>query len=418
MFVKGAWAILGVDPASKQEFLNSIYSTDKMYALSQSFAVATLLQKPGGPMVGINPFANPRKDELGDPLGAAYAGTDPDPALFGVGEEEFRISPDMPWYGFWAVINEGDDVDDIKSKREQLAYSEYSRPVKFLGKDQKKHVEGATKPKNVGTRRQFPVLLDFGGGRAYAGSANKEDVATVRNLLGNLGVGLNDLSWDFGDPDWAERFLVRVWGKNKFAEAMQSRADDIRRGIDIQPEDDPGRERILKTFFALSELDSGQWAGLFPNAAIKLYDGGAPVTASDPSGAFNLLNLGGKAWNAAVCQAGVVFQELDSKFNRKGEERQFRTDLFAFDLNQSWGLPDEGAAVIRGFDAPAARKLIQKALRKAKQELPVAYYWSEWLRLLNQGVHVLADNVSLTLGKKGAGLSVREAAEAEAAEEE
>src|SRR5208282_3749828 len=113
-----------------------------------------------------------------------------------------------------------------------------------------------------------------------------------------------------------------------------------------------------------------------------------------------------------VRQAGVVFQELDSKFNRKGEERQFRTDIFAFDLNQSWALPDEGAAVIRGFDAPSARKDIQKALRKSKQEQPVAFYWSEWLRLLNAGVHTLVDNVNLTLaGKSEGGLYRREAAE-------
>ncbi len=412
MFAKGAWAILGVTPESEKTFLDAVNASDKMHALSQANAVATLLQKPGGPMMGVNPFANPRKDELGDPLAAAYAGTAPDPALFGIGEKEFRISPDMPWYGFWVVFNEGDDVDDIKSKREQLAYSEFSRPVKLLGKDQKKHVEEMTKPRNVGTRKQFPVLLDFASGRAYVASVNKEEVGQVRALLDDMGVAVHDLAWDFGERDWAEAFLNKALGKNKFHEQMESRANDIRRGIDIQPDEDPATERILKNFFALSELDSGQWAGLFPDAAIKLYEGGTPVTASDPSDAFNLLNLHNN-WGVRVQQAGVVFQELDSKFNKKGEEKQFRTDLFVFDLNQSWELPDEGAAVIRGFDAPGLKKTILKALRQSKQEQPVAFYWAEWLRALNEGIHVLVDNVNLTLGKKGIGLSMQAAADAD-----
>ena len=404
MFTKAAWAIYGITPESHQAFLDVVNNVNTMYAVSQAFSLATMRNDDTHiAMVGINPFENPRKDEQGQPLGKDFETAAPDTTVFGKGEEEFRISPDLPWYGFWMIFNEAEDVDDIKSKQEQFSYSECSRPFKFLNKDQKKGVVEMAKPLNVGTRKQFPVLLDFQTGRVYIASTNKDEIAAVRDSLDDMGVGVYGLAWDFGDPDWAERFLNKVNMKNKFAKEMSARAEDIRRGIDIEPLEDRVTENIVSNFFALSELDSGLWAGLYPNTAIKLYDGGDSVTVSNPSDAYNLLSLGG-TWNATVYQSGVVFQELDIKITKKGEEKFTRTNLFSFDLNQNWALMDEEAALIRGFDIPTFKKDILRNIKKSKQEQPVSFYWSEWLRLMNLGVYTLEDNIRLTLEIKEGGL--------------
>jgi hypothetical protein len=412
MFTKSTWAIFGINPDSQQAFVKTLNSIPTMYTLSQAFASATLNWQEEAPdlMVGINPFENPRKDEAGEAPGINYETVVPDRALFGVGEEEFRLSADLPWYGLWVVINEVEDIDDIKSKQEQFSYSDCSRPFKFLAKDQKKGVEAKAEPDNIGTRKQFPVLLDFQTGRVYIESSNKEEVALVQPLLEDMGVIVTSLGWDFGDANWVQTFLNKVNLKNKFVKEMSARAEDIRRGVDIEPLEDKVMENIVSNFFAATELDSGQWACLYPNAAIKLYESGEPVTVSDPSDAFNLLSLGG-TWYSTVYQSGVLFQELDSKFDKKGNEKQVRTNLFSFDLNQNWALSEEGAVLVRGFDVPNFKKDILKNIRKSKQEQPVSFYWSEWLRLMNLGIYTLVDNINLTLGVKGGLTALEEAGE-------
>jgi len=402
LFAKAAWAILGITPESEAPFLATINSLTNMYALSQAFAVATLqwTENHNGLMVGINPFEAPRKDEAGPPLGQDFETAAPNTAVFGSGEDDYKISADMPWYGFWLIFNEADDVDDIKSKKEQLSYADYSRPFKFLNKDAKKAVEAAASPLNVGTRKQIPVLLDFKTGRAYIESTNKDEIATVRSTLEDMGIKVYGLTWNFDDSStWVEDFLNTVNSKNKYEKEMQARAKDIRLGVDIEPLEDKTMENIVSNYFAAAELDSGQWACLYPNVAIKLYDGGESVTVSTASDAFNLLSLDVPSVKPTVFQSGVLFQELDSKFNKKtGAEKQFRTNLFSFDLNQNWALMDEGAALIRGFDIPNFKKDILKAIRKSKQENPVSFYWSEWLRQMNLGIYTFVDNVRLTLG--------------------
>lgn len=414
MFTKGQWAVVGISEGSQKAFEDILKNQETLYHLSQAYAEATIrhADKPTGLVIGINPFAEPRRDENGSPLGKGFESMHASSTnIYGSTPAEFSLNADMPWYGFWVVFNEPDDVDDEKSKLEHLSYVNCSRPFKFLAKDQKEGVKAALLTHPVGTRKQFPVLLDFSGqstwahGRVYMETTNKEEITLVRMLLNDLGVNTLDMTWDFGDADWAEHFLNKINEKNKFVKEMQSRAEDIRRGIDIEPFEDKNVEKIVKNFFALSELDSGQWAGLFPNTAIKLYDGGEPVTVSNPSDAFNLLTLGG-TWNATVRTAGVAFQELDSRFTKGGEEKQVRTDIFAFDLSNTWINVDAGAALIRGFEVPTFKRTILKSIRKSKHEQPVSFYWSEWVRHLNAGIHILEDNVRLTLDLKKGGLIV------------
>jgi hypothetical protein len=321
--------------------------------------------------------------------------------FYGSTPDQYKIHPDMPWYGFWVVFNSNEDVDDEKSKLEQVAYERTSRPYKFLMKDMKKGVEAQVTPLNAGTRKQVPVLVDFNTQRVYIASTNKEEVGSILVLLADLKLEAFGLCWDFGDPDWIQLFLDKIVSetKDKYWTEMVKRAKDVQRlGEDAQEKsDDKEMESVVSNYFATTELESGQWASLFPNAAIKLYDGGDAVTASTAASAVTLLDICPDAFSI---QAGVMFQEMDSRFVKKtGEEKLVRTDLFSFDLNEGWAISDLSVAAIRGFDIPNFKKEIKHQLRKTKSEYPIAYYWSEWLRQMNDGVHTFADNVIATLCK-------------------
>lgn len=279
LFAKGTWAILGIEPESHDSFLKTLDNAGCIYAFSQAYTLAEMRENPKLSLTtGINPFENPRKDEQGPPLGDdfkddnAIAAYNPDHAVFGVGDE-FRISSEQHWYGLWFVFNEAEDVDDIKSKQEQFAYTECSRPFKFLAKEQRKAVAEAAKPLNAGTRKQIPALLDFESGRVYIASTNADEVSACRSVLEAMGVAIHGLAWNFGDPEWAETFLNKVQSMNKFTTPMDDRASAIRThaGYDVEPFEDKAVEAVVKKFFALSELDTGLWTGLFPTADSALW---------------------------------------------------------------------------------------------------------------------------------------------------
>jgi hypothetical protein len=420
LFGKGTWSIFGIEEGSQEKFEKVIETKETMFALSQAFAEATLRfdEQSTGNMVGINPFGSPRKDEAGDGLGIReknFQSLDPVTynTLFGLGAAEFKLNPDMPWYGFWAVFNTNEDVDDAKSKQESVSYEKVSRPFKFLNKDEKKLVVETVAPVNVGTREQFPVLIDFASSRIYMATTNKDNIEALGYLLEDLGITTFPMEWDFNGPDWMSNFLNKVYEKTKekYYAAMFSRAEDVRRlgAKMVEKMDDKDMERIVSNFFAIAELDSGQWAALYPNAAILLSDNLlTPVTVADvPSTHFLLRGIRQEGTDAhpTIKQAGVAFQELDSKFIKKtGVEKVTHTDIFTFDFTGDWANLDLGVAFLRGFDIPGFKKAILKSIRKTKQELPISFYWSEWLRQMNMGIHTLEDNVRLTLELKEGGL--------------
>ena len=413
LFGKGGWSIIGVKNESLAEFQTLLADPKALFELSQLWASVL---KVDGESIGINPFGNPRMDNRitsSEAVNLCHQKDTPDKVetdkfdeYYGSAPDQYKIHPDMPWYGFWVVFNSNEDVDDEKSKLEQVAYERTSRPYKFLVKDMKKGVEAQVTPINAGTRKQVPVLVDFNTQRVYIASTNKEEVGSILILLDDLKLETFGLCWDFGEPDWVQYFLDKIVSetKDKYWAEMVKRAKDVQRlGEDAQEKlEDKELESVVSNYFATAELPSGQWASLFPNTAIKLYDGGDAVTASSAASAVTLLDI---CKDAYPTQAGVMFQEMDSRFVKKtGEEKLVRTDVYSFDLNEGWAISDLSVAAIRGFDIPNFKKEIKHQLRKTKQEYPISYYWSEWLRQMNEGIHVLVDNVNLALDSKGGGL--------------
>jgi hypothetical protein len=310
-------------------------------------------------------------------------------------------------YGFWVVSNEYEDPTDPNSKKEQMAYTEMERPFKFLVKEEKKSIEEQVQAQAVLNRSQYPVLVDFQNERVYVASSNKDEVLAVQELLTKLGAKTFPLVWDFKYPTWPSEFLNRVVEETQFTAEMQKRAEEVSRfrPDEIEKLDDKQMEKVVSTFFALSELESDVWIGLTTPAKVRIYKPVEPVAISNPSVAFSLLGMSN---DAEVAGSSVVFQELITR-NTKDGEKTLRKDLFTIDINDNVNLQDAGAAMLRGFDLPQFKREVKTAI-KAKGRLSIRDFWYMWLDGINTSVLEFIDNVNdvLELDKSKYGLCVPE----------
>jgi|SRR5271157_204173 len=386
MFGRGHWAVIGI----KQESLNALVDgLDNFAAVSQADAVK-LAKKDKIPTTGINPFQQPRLDEIKAPADITSA--------------DFKLGESV--FGFWFCKNDFKDVTHAASKKEQIAYDEVGKPFKFLNKDEKKGVELAVTNSAVVERKQFPVLVDFTTGRVYLAAATDDDVEAVAGLLHGFGVETFSLAWQFGGYDWVTKFLNKVNSETRFESNMAERAEELQRfrKDEIEKLDDKMMETVVSTFYALSELETGQWCGLTTPARIRIYRPADPIGTQGVSLTFSLLRL---SEDSEVAASAVIFQSLESKFSKKtDEEKQFRKNLFTLELNDGLNLMDSGAALLRGFDLPGFRKSIKETAKSQDAGLEIKDYWRMWLDGMNEAVFMFVDNVAETLGlnKKQFGL--------------
>jgi hypothetical protein len=403
LFSRGVWSVFGIRSTSLDAFRVSLGDKNKLAAVSQ--LVATARTKFGGvPSCGINPYASPRMDEglaitddllrLSQQIAKEEIDADSWVAYYGSNEQQYSLGNNQ--YGFWLAINEFEDVTDIKSKEEALAYKEASKPFKFLSKDEKKVIEANVIASAVLSRKQFPVLVDFNSQNVYVASGNADEVGMVRSIIGLLGGEDYSLAWQFDTPEWPSRFLATVNDKNKFEADMQTRAEELTRfrPEEVEKLDDRMLEGIISTYFAMSELETGLWCGLKAPARIRLFKPSEPVSVSNPSVAFSVLSQFDKA---AVSAASVMFQNLDSRFDRKGTEKLYRTDLFTIDVNDNVNLTDAGAAMLRGFDIPTFKREMRRAAKGRDSGLSIGEYWGSWLNEMKTAVLTFCDNVTETL---------------------
>src|SRR5271157_3830304 len=177
---------------------------------------------------------------------------------------------------------------------------------------------------------------------------------------------------------------------------MAERAEELQRfrKDEIEKMDDKMMESIVSNFYALSELETGQWCGLTTPARIRLYAPADPIGTAGASLTFTLLRL---SEDSEVAASSVILQKLDSKIIKKtDEERQFRVDLFTIDLNDNINLLDSGAALLRGFDLPGFRKEIKTATKAQSSPLAIKDYWKMWLEGMSSAVFMFVDNVTET----------------------
>lgn len=426
LFSKGQWAILGLKIDSFPKFQATMNDPLKLLLASQ--LVATIRTRfKNCSTVGINPFDKPRKDEvlaespnstnLVDPgvedihdyleLRSNFPDTPSvfDPILYdkayGATEPDFVINAGLfNTYGMWVVFNDYEDVSDIASKREQLAYDTLGRPYKFAVKDDKTHIETTAKGLTIPVRRQFPIIVDYQTGRVFIAASSKEDILTVRQILENMGAEIYSVYWSFGKPEWPRQFLTKISDTTKFSTEFQKRAEERTRFTkeEVEKLEDKMMERIVSNFFAMAELPTGQWAGLKTPTHVKLSKTSEPFSCSDPTSAAYLRDM---ADAFEVVSAGVVFQELTSRLAKGGgDEIPVRNDLFTLNIDDNVNNLEAGAAMFKGFDLPKYKGEMKRFL-KQKGQATIKDYWYEWTSGLRTAIAYFSDNVTETLTPDG-----------------
>ncbi len=421
LFSRGQWAILGLDVNSFPAFQATLNDPKKIFFASQ--LVATIRSRfKNCSTVGINPFDKPRKDEvladapnsmkLVDPgVEDIYhylellATMGPDtPSVFdplryakpyGAAEPDFILNANLfNTYGLWVVFNGYDDVSDIASKKEQLAYETLGRPYKFTVKDDKTRIDLTAKGLTVPVRAQLPVIVDYQTGRVFVASSNTAEIDTVRQVLENMGAKINSVYWSFGKPEWTREFLSKISCDTKFSNEFTKRAEDRMRFTkeEVEKLDDKIAERIVSNFYAMTELPTGQWAGLKAPTRVKLSKTAEPISCADPTAAAYLRNMSDYF---EVLSANVVFQELTSRFVKE-KEIPVRRDLFTLTIDDGVNNFDAGAAMLKGFDLPKYKAEMKRFL-KQKGQAEIRDYWYQWCSGLRTAIEYFVDNVSETL---------------------
>jgi hypothetical protein len=421
LFGRGQWAIMGIEPKFQEAFQQIIRDPKQLFYLSQLVAgVRTRYEKKLS--LGINPFAHPRMDETLpedsleresihdflelEPSLQADAEIQPEDYAVHYGSTEnlylLNENPAGNVYGFWVVLNDFDDVTDVASKKEQVSYDQLTCPFRFAKKEEKQMVEATVLATTVPVRKQFPVIVDFQSGRIFIASSNVEEIGLVTSLLEDMGAVVLSLMWDFGPPTWPRDFLNKVCKETRYAAEFIKRMEERCRFEDKEVEKlaDKMLEDIVSNYFAMTELETAQWAGLTTPARLKLYKHGDAVAVSEPTIMTALLGMAPDTYE--ITAAAVTFQELTSRFNRKGEELFVRTDLFTLDINDNINLVDAGAAMLRGFDLPQYKKEIKQLLKARSGEFSIQDYWYQWLLGMRAAVESFSSNVADTLYVNGA----------------
>src|SRR3954469_12146069 len=406
MFGRGNWAIIGIEKDSLEAFKTSLEDRGLMVAVSQ-LAAAAITRQIKLDALGINPFSAPRLDEQHaisldqEQELARYAASEPEARAntslpsellesdgYGFNVQNFELHSSLPWFGLWAVSNKWKDVSDLASIKEQHSYAVLDRPYKFLQSTDKKSVDGETRGVTAAVRKQFAVLLDFNGGRAYIESSNKKAIYEVGELLKQLGVQTVAVGWTYGPADWPAVILNKLHEGTQYESDFQKRADEATRfrPNEIEKLEDKEIESIVANYFSMTELPGELWAGLSGPAQVRLHATSQPIAVKAPTSATTLL---GMTSDAHIVSASLTFEERVTYMSKKGEARTFRKEVLSIDINDQINLTDVGAAMLRGFDIPAFRKDIQREIKKTKQVPSIDEFWSNWLHQMSNAVRTM-----------------------------
>jgi hypothetical protein len=417
MFGRGAWAVFGLGKESLETFKTILEDRAIMVTASQ-LAASAITRYSKADTIGVNPFGGPRLDEE-HPLGqeleaelAGYAGSEPEERAaaladeilncegYGVTEPLFRIHPELPWYGLWAVINEWKDVSHIASVREQRSYKLLERPYRFLQATDKKSIEDVTFGVTAAIRRQIPVLLDFNDGRVYIENTSKKLIYMVTVMLRRLGIDVIQVAWQYPRPNWPEAILNRLYENTQYQNDFRKRAEEAARfrPAEIEKLQDRELENIVANYFSMTQLGTDLWAGISGPARIRLHTASPPIGVRAATSATTLLNMTG---DAGIVSGAITFQEIVAGTSKKGVEYTFRKNLLSLDLNDRINITEIGAAMMRGFDLSSFRKDILREIRYTKQVPSVDQFWANWLHEMNNALRTVEACFRELLGLEG-----------------
>jgi hypothetical protein len=409
MFGRGNWAIAGLVKESLESFSISLADPTRMAVASQ-LAAGAVARLYGSDATGINPYNAPRMDEEQEltveqqtelarhAIAEQEEGAEnalPAEILDGPGYgrsvEAFRIHPQLPWFGLWAVPNEWKNASDLPSIKEQRSYVMVERPYKFLQATDKRNVDEKTLDATAVSRTQVAVLLDFNLGRIYIESTNKKQIHAVIVSLSRLGAEIVPVAWNYPVSNWTEAILNRLYEATQFRDEFAKRAEEVKRfkQSEIEKLEDREMEGIVSKFFSMTELPSGVWVGISGPARIRLHDEAPPVAVRNPAVATTLLDM---TADAGIVTGALTIQECVTVTTKSGGERNIRRDIARFDLNDRINLTEIGAAMLRGFDMASHKKDVLREIRETRQVPAIPQFWGTWLHQLSNAVRTIEDS--------------------------
>lgn len=409
MFGRGNWAIAGLAKESLEPFLQNLADPARMAVTSQ-LASAAVARLYGTDATGINPYSAPRLDEEQEltvdhqTTLARHAiadqedgSSEPIPAeilespAYGRTVETFRIHPELPWFGLWAVTNEWKSAADLSSIKEGRSYVLLERPYKFLQPTDKRTVDDKTLDAIALSRSQVPVLLDFHQGRVYIESANKKQIHAIIVSLTRLGAEIVPVAWNYPLPNWTEAILNKLYERTQFREEFAKRADEAKRfkESEIEKLEDREMEGIVSKFFSMTELGTGVWVGISGPTRIRLHEATPPVAVRHPAMATTLLDV---TADTGIVTGTLTFQEVITVTTKAGAERNIRRDIARLDLNDRINLTEIGTAMLRGFDMASHKKDVMREIRETRQVPAIPQFWGAWLHQLSNAVRTIEES--------------------------
>lgn len=406
MFGRSSWAVLGLEKESLKVFEDNLDDRGLMLAVSQ-WSASAITRHLKSDAIGVNPFGAPRLDEKHalDPedqkLLAQFATADKDDrferslptsilesAGYGFGEAAFRLHASVPWYGVWAVLNQWKDISDLASIKEQHSYEALDRPYKFLEATDRKGVDQDTQGATAAVRKQVPVLLDFNEGRVYIENSSKKIIFAIAEHLKKLGAEILPLAWTYNRPSWPAEILNKLHETTQFQTDLEKRAQEATRfsSKEIEKLEDRELEKIVSTYFSMTELPNDIWVGISTPAQIRLHQTSQPVGVRAATSATTIL---GMTQEARILSGTLTFQERIGYVSKKGEALTFRKNVVSIDLNDQINLTEVGAAMLRGFDIPDFRKGLLREIRKTKQTPSIQEFWGSWLQQMSSAVRLI-----------------------------
>jgi hypothetical protein len=265
-------------------------------------------------------------------------------------------------FALWFTLLKEIPNQDKNVLKEHLSYENFTKPSKFLDKEQKEELTTliSQEPRAI-ERLAAPILVDFQRGLLWVNSTSKPLLEELRQFLDFLKIGNFSLGLDFGRATWAQELLDKLQKGEVYRDDFQERAREVRSAGHpnmVTPNEVPLKEKILKKFYSCDEHD-GYHLFLGPPAKIHLGNIVSSVGVATPWDATDLLNHGG-----VVSQTRLIVAELEKSFN----------SMMSIDLGHSFSI-DPGYLLLKGLEGFDLKRDLSDT-NSAQGRLKISDYWA------------------------------------------
>jgi len=417
MFAKGTWTVLSL--VSEEEAFKTKLEADGwdfMPFKAQAQALNTHDHS-----IGLAPFDQPRlgdveeivaikagKADVLDPQALRLIFTDKpwvynaeddtleDPGVGTIDLQDNKLWDNNPenWkiaegvYAFWMIGFDWEDVHDMNSKKESLAYS-YGSPFKYQPSDIKAQITADVEELDTITRKQFQVVVDFNLKRVWINSPSKNVVGDLLLTLGSLDVATE--AWRPEEeylmgPQWTETFLRKLVDASEFHDDFNARAAEIRmHGVNgVEPNEQSYMEKILKNYFAFTENGGGEdYLAFGGPLSVRLAPTVAStVTLKTPYEATEMLNDDNHT--LLLSGAPMTFCRLFEKVSGSNSRMILIKD-FSIEVTSNTLAPDNPGFIVKGINLDNFKKTLKEFI-KATGSITVKDYWNLWYYGMNSSL--------------------------------